>query len=176
MPIQNSTRRRSPRKSLKRFGTRQGNANCNSLQVHDLLLTADRINTGTDSPDTSRALVLFNRTCQPVSGVAVFRASMSWPRDVPLPPVVVMDQGKTLPLAVRDLTDGADAKGRPDRHRLSFSLCFAVSDVPANGWRTYIAAYADTPSPALEDFVETPGLVVVETTRHGGDLPPVGNF
>ena len=54
-----------------------------------LAAIADRIDTGLDSPETSRALVVFNRTEQPLSGVAVFRASMSWPRDMPLPPVVV---------------------------------------------------------------------------------------
>ncbi len=136
----------------------------------------DRINTGTDNPDTSRALVVFNRTDQPVSGIAVFRAEMSWPRGLPPPPVIVTDKGGSVPSAVRDMTEGPDAKGRADRRRLAFSLCFQVSDVPANGWRTYIAAYTDAPTPTLEDFVETPGLIVVETTRHGGDLPPVGSF
>lgn len=138
---------------------------------------ADRLNTGTDSPDTSRALVVFNLTPQPLSGVAVFHASMSWPQGVPLPPVVVTDlQGSAVPAAVRDRAVGPDAKGRSDRCQLTFSLCFAVSDVPANGWRTCIAAYTDAPLPTLEDFLETPGLVVVETMRHGGGLPPVGTF
>jgi hypothetical protein len=142
----------------------------------DLQSITDCINTGTDGPDTSRALVVFNQTALPLSGVAVFRAAMSWPRGVPLPPVAVMDEDKPVPSAIRDMTEGPDAKGRADRLQLAFSLGFAVADVPVSGWRTYIAAYTDTPSPALEDFVETPGLVVVETTRHGGDLPPVGNF
>jgi hypothetical protein len=142
----------------------------------DLAAITDRINTGLDAPETSRALVVFNQTDQPVSGVAVFRAAMSWPRAVPLPPVVVTDAGRRVPSAVRDMTEGPDGKGRLDRCYLTFSLCFAVFDVPANGWHTYIAAYTDAPAPALEDFVETPGLVVVETTRHSGDLPPVGSF
>jgi len=138
--------------------------------------SAERIDTGLDAPDTSRALVVFNQTDAPLRGVAVFRASMSWPRGLPLPPVVVTDAGRAVPSAVRDRTEGPDAKGRADRLRLAFSLCFAVADVPANGWRTFIASYTDAPAPALEDFMETPGLVVVETTRHGGDLPPVGVF
>ncbi len=137
---------------------------------------AERVNTGADDPETSRALVVFNQADLPVSGVAVFRAAMSWPRALPLPPVVVTDDGQAVASAVCDRAEAPDLKGRTDRCLLSFSLCFAVSDVPANGWRTYIAAYTDAPAPPLGDFVETPGLVVVETTRHGGDLPPVGNF
>ncbi len=137
---------------------------------------ADRINTGRDDPETSRALVVFNRTDQPLSGIAVFHTAMSWPRDLPLPPVLVTDNGRPVPSSVRDMSTGPDAKGRPGRRQLAFALAFAVTDVPANGWRTCIAAYTDAPAPALEDFVETPGLLVVETTRHGGDLPPTGNF
>ena len=142
-----------------------------------LFLTADRVNTGLNSPDTSRALVVFNLTEQPISGVAVFRASMSWPRATPLPPVLVTDlQGVAVAAAVQDMTESPDAKGRADRRQLSFSLCFQVSDIPANGWRTYVAFYSDTPSPTLGTFVGTPSLVVVETTRHGGDLPSVGCY
>jgi len=136
----------------------------------------ERINTGTDDPDISRALIVFNQSDAPLSGVAVFRAAMAWPCGLPLPPVVVTDDGRAVPSAVRDRTEGPDAKGRADHLLLGFSLCFAVADVPANGWRTYIASYTDAPVFVLEDFVETPGLVVVETTRHGGALPPVGVF
>jgi len=143
----------------------------------DLQAVAEQINTGPDAPDTSRALVVFNLTDQPLSGVAVFRASMAWPRDTPLLPVTITDlQGVPVAAALQDMTNAPDTKGRPDRRQLSFSLCFQASDVPANGWRTYIASYADAPSPPLQDCVEASGLTVVETTRHGGDLPPVGNF
>ncbi len=143
----------------------------------DLQTIAERISTGTDSPETSRALVVFNSISQPLSGIAVFRASMSWPRDVPLLLVSVSDaDGTIVPSAVREMQAGPDAKGRADRVQLSFSLCFAVSDVPAKGWRTYIASYTDSAALALEDFVEAPGLSVVETTRHGGDLPGQGSF
>ncbi len=144
--------------------------------MSDLAAIAERIHTGLNNPEESRALVVFNQTDQPLTGVAIFRAAMSWPRGVLLPPVVVTDEDKTIPSIVRDMTEGPDAKGRADRCQLRFSLCFAVTDVRANGWRTYIAAYCEAPSLALEDFVETPGLVVVETTRHSGDLPPFGNF
>ena len=142
----------------------------------DLAAIAERINTGLADPDISRALVVFNQTEQPISGVAVFRAAMSWSRSLSLPPVSVTQEGQAVRSFVGDMTQGPDAKGRADRCRLGFSLCFAASDVPANGWRTYIAAYTEAKGPTLEDFVETPGLVVVETTRHGGDLPPTGNF
>ena len=143
----------------------------------DLQAVADRINNGLDAPDISRALVVFNLTGIPLSGIAVFRASMAWPRDMSLPPVAVTDlQGIPVATAIQDVTEAPDAKGRPDHRQLSFSLCFQASDVPANGWRTYIASYADAPSPPLQDCFGTSGLTVVETTRHGGDLPPVGNF
>ena len=135
----------------------------------------ERINTGTENPDTSRALVVFNPTSHPLSGVAVFRASMAWPRDVPLPPVVMTDsEGLVVPSALREMTQGADAKGRMERVQLSFALCFAVFAVPPNGWRTYIASYAAASPLPLKDFVETPGLTVVETTRHSGDLAMIG--
>ncbi len=141
----------------------------------DLQPIADRINTETANPETSRALIVFNLTPQPQSGVAVFRVSMAWPRDVPLPPVVIADsEGSIVPSAVREMTQGTDARGRAGRVQLSFALCFAVSDVPANGWRTYLASYADASALTLKDFVETLGLTVVETTRHDGDLPMVG--
>ena len=143
----------------------------------DLHAIAERINTGTENPDTSRALVVFNSTSQSLSGVAVFRAAMSWPRDVPLPPVVITDNaGVPVPAALRDMMRGADAKGRMDRVQLSFALCFAVAAVLPNGWRTYLASYADAPTLPLEDFVETTGLNVVETTRHGGDLAMCGRL
>jgi hypothetical protein len=142
-----------------------------------LATIADRIDTGLDDPETSRALIVFNQSAVPLGGVAVFRASMSLLRDTPLPPVAVTDStGETVPAAVTNFTEGPDAKGRSDRRQLTFSLCFAVFDVPAHGWRTYLASYAEAASPPLLDFVETLGLTVVETTRHDGDLPPRGNF
>ena len=143
----------------------------------NLQTIAERISTGTDDPETSRALVVFNSTAQALSGVVVFRASMAWLRDVPLPPVTLTNAaGEAVPSAVREMQTGPDIKGRADKVQLSFALCFAVSDVPANGWRTYLASYSDAPTLALEDFVETSGLTVVETTRHDGDLALVGNF
>lgn len=142
----------------------------------DFYSIAERINTGTEDPETSRALVVFNSSSQALSGVAVFRASMAWSHKTPLPPVSITDaNGATVPSVVRETQTGPDAKGRTDRVQLSFSLCFAVFGVPANGWRTYIASYADAPTLVLEDSVETPGLFVVETTRHGGDLPMQGS-
>ena len=143
----------------------------------DVQLIAGRIHTGTEDPDTSRALVVFNLTPNIQSGVAVFRASMSWPRDVPLPPVGVADgSGVSVPSTLQNMTQGADAKGRADRVQLGFALYFAAADVPANGWRTYIASYTDVPGPALENALPNADLVVVETTRHGGDLPMTGGF
>jgi hypothetical protein len=136
-----------------------------------------RIDTGTDSLDMSRALVVFNLTPQSQSGVAVFRASMSWPRDVPLPPVVITDSDvRPVPSAIRDMTQGLDAKGRADRVQLGFAIYFMVTDVPTNGWRTYIATYTDAPSPELENAPPNADLIVMETTRHSGDLPVTGEL
>ena len=141
----------------------------------DLQSITERINTGTENPDTSRALVVFNLTPQLLSGTAVFRASMSWPRDFPLPPITVTDSaGVPVPSVIQDKTQGPDTQGRADRVQLSFAIYFCVTGVPANGWRTYLASYADAPSPPRKDFVETPGLTVVETTRHAGDLAMAG--
>lgn len=146
-----------------------------SKPLPELQSLTDQIDTGTENPETSRALVVFNLTDQPLSGVAVFHALMSWPRDVPLPPVTVTDfNGQCVPSVIRDLMTGPDAKGRADRSQLSFAIHFSVSDVPASGWCIFIAAYTDAFAPTLEHFAETPGLTVIETTRHGGDLPPRG--
>ena len=144
-----------------------------------LTSVADRINTGPTDPNASRALVVFNLTNDPLDGVAVFRADMSWPADTPLPPVVVRDlDGVSVPSSITDRQEAVDKKGRADRRQLAFSLRFAVRDVPPQGWRTYIAAYAHAPVPNLSEVVadETPGLVVVETLRHAGELPPTASW
>lgn len=149
-----------------------------TLPAESYHVVAERINTGTSAPDTSRALVVFNLTDEPIAGPAVFHAFMSWPVGTPLPPVAVMDMdGTRVTSSITDWTEGPDAKGRADRRQLSFAIRFAVSDVPAQGWRTYIAAYVSEPVPNPNaDLTETAGLVVLETTRHEGDLPPVGTF
>ncbi len=148
------------------------------MQQSYLQAITERIDTGTSDPDTSRPLVVFNLTDRPISGNAVFHAEMSWPMGTLLPPVVVMDrEGVHMPSALTDWAEGPDAKGRADRRRLSFALRFEVQDVPARGWKTYIAAYVQEPSPVpMQALTETPGLLVLETLRHGGDLPPVGTF
>ena len=50
--------------------------------------------------------------------------------------------------------------------------------MPAQGWRTYLAAYVAEPVPDDPEALapETPGLTVVETLRHDGPLPPQGTF
>ena len=147
------------------------------MTLTKLQAISDRINTGTDNADISRALVVFNLTARQARGIAVFHASMSWPVEVALPPVAVTDwDGNAVASAVHDLADAPDLKDRADRRHLSFALHFAVTDVPAQGWRTYLAFYSDAPSPRLENGAETADLIVVETLRHGGDLPPVGEF
>ena len=144
--------------------------------VEDLQAIADRINTGTADPDTSRALVVFNLTDLPLSGIAAFQADMSWHADTPLPPVVVTDMdGQAVPSAITDFREDVDRKGRADRRQITFSLRFAVQDVPPQGWRTYIASYTSEAAPDATGAPadETLGLIVVETMRHLGDLPPV---
>ena len=138
---------------------------------------AGRINTGLDNPENSRALVVFNQTDQSQSGIAVFRASMSWPLNLPFPPVAVMNgEGNLVPASIGMMSEAPDPKGRTDWVLLSLALRFDVADIPPSGWRTYYAAYAEHASPPLENGAENADLAVAETTRHGGDLPPAGNF
>lgn len=144
----------------------------------DISYIAKRIETGLADPHTSRALVVFNLTDSPISGSAVFHAEMSWPVGTPLPPVVVMEMdGTRVASALTDQYKSPDLKGRADRRHLSFDLYFLVRDVPACGWKTYLAAYAERGSSVQDNaLTETPGLIVVETLCHEGDLPPVGTF
>ena len=145
--------------------------------IKDLQAVADRINTGTDTPETSRALVVFNLTHQLLSGVAVFRADMAWPKDTPLPPVIISElEGEAVPSALTEWREGPDRKKRVDRRQVTFALRFAVRDVPAQGWRTYIASYTASPVPEADAILgdATPGLQVIETLRHGGDLAAGG--
>ncbi len=148
-------------------------------EVSPLQATAARINTGTENPETSRALVVFNSTDEAQSGVVVYEASMTWPTNHLVPFIAVSElDGATVASDVPDMAEGPDPKGREDHRLLAFQLRFAVQDVPANGWRTYIASLADElfpPDPEGLD-VETANLDVIETTRHGGDLPPIGTF
>lgn len=138
-----------------------------------------RINTGEADPETSRALVVFNETNAPITGVAVFEAEISWPLNDLLPFIAVSDaEGNSASSDIPDMAEGPDPKGRADWQRLAFQLRFAISDVPAQGWKTYLAFYGGeivAPDPQGLD-VESPGLTVVETTRHGGDLPACGPF
>lgn len=138
---------------------------------------ADRINTGLDNPENSRALVVFNQTDQSQSGTAVFRASMSWPLNLPFPPVAVTNgEGNLVPASIGMMSEAPDPKGRSTHALLSLALRFDVADIPPSGWRTYYAAYAGHASPPLENDAENADVMVVETTRHDGDLSPTGNF
>ena len=138
---------------------------------------ADRINTGLDNPETSRVLVVFNQTDRSQSGTAVFRASMSWPLNLPFPPVAVTNgEGNLVPASIGMMSEAPDPKGRSTRALLSLAVRFDVADIPPSGWRTYYAAYAEHASPPLENGAENADLMVVETTRHDGDLSPNGNF
>ena len=104
---------------------------------------------------------------------------MSWPAGTPLPPVRITDgDGNPIPAALTDLANAPDRKGRADRRHLTFALRFLVADVPAQGWRAYVAAYVTEPVPDSPDALapETAGLNVVETLRHDGPLPPQGTF
>ena len=84
--------------------------------------------------------------------------------------------GSVVPSAIMAYGEFADKIGRPDYRGVHFELRFAVVDIPVNGWKTYLAAYTEQAPPILKDLPGQHGLIVVETTRHGGDLPPVGTF
>ncbi len=139
---------------------------------------ADRINTGLEDTETTRALVVFNcRTDGPLSCSAVFPVAMSWLVSTPFPPVTVTDEnGSLVASAVRFYRQSPDIKGRKTHCHVWFELWFDVCDVPQRGWKTYIAAYTEVPGPLLTEFHGLHGLLVVETTRHGGDLPRVGEL
>jgi hypothetical protein len=146
------------------------------MSLKDLQTIAAQIHTGVSNPETSRALIVFNRTDGFLDGTAVFRAEMSWSADLPLPPVVISELGGAAVSSVlTDWQEEPDPKGRADKRQISFALHFAVHNVPAQGWRTYIAAYSDAIGPVLPESQcdETLGLIVIETLRHEGPLPPV---
>lgn len=149
------------------------------MATPDLNEIARRIDTGSANPETSRALVVFNESDAPVTGVAVFQAEISWPMNDLLPFIAVSDmEGNPVISDIPDIAEGPDPKGRADWQRLAFPLRFAVADVPPRGWRTYLAFYGGeivAPDPQGLD-IESAGLTVVETTRHGGDLPSCGTF
>ena len=142
------------------------------MAERDLQALAARIDTGTAHADTSRALVVFNDTDAPISGVAVYFASMPWPLQELVPPVSVTDMdGHAVPCDMSDMAEGPDPKGRATHRELAFQIHFEVTDVPAQGWKTYIASFSDAPPDPEGLSAATDGLTVIETTRHGGDLP-----
>lgn len=151
----------------------------NAADLSLLRQIAERIDTGEADPQASRALVVFNVTERALSGTTVFRANMAWPKSLSLPPILLTDSaGHGVPCAVSEINESPDKKGRADHCHLSFALRFTVQDVPAQGWRTFIASYADA-SPILPPDLadaETPGLIVIETLPHAGDLPANGTF
>ncbi|MCW3061816.1 MAG: hypothetical protein JWQ02_3637 [Capsulimonas sp.] len=142
--------------------------------------TAENIDTGLDAPETSRALVVFNATDEALSGNAVYHAQMSWKRGAELPPIAVTQlDGQTVPSWVSPVQRDEDERGRLDREQIAFDISFAVTDVPANGWKTYLAWFTDqAPSKKFDEDLRKPhtGLLVIETTRHGGHLPASGTF
>ncbi len=149
----------------------------------DLQNLAGRIDTGDADSETSRALVVFNTTGKALTGVAVHEASMAWPVNALVPFIAVTDtNGSPVASDIPNLAEGPDPGGRADHRLLAFQLRFAVQDVPARGWQTYLVFMAgdavdETAAPEPQGLdTETPGLVVVETSRHQGDLPPVGTF
>ena len=141
---------------------------------------AENIDTGLDSPETSRALVVFNETDEAQGGMAIYHAEMSWRRGATLPPIAVTQMdGRDVPSVVGAVQRSDDLKGRPDRELIAFDIRFAVTDVVPNGWKTYLAWFTDRalPENIFEEFLEpAPGLVVIETTRHSGDFAACGTF
>lgn len=145
----------------------------------DLAALAERIHTGLNDPESSRALIVFNSSGEEYSGVAIFHADMAWPVGVSLPPIVVRErEGAVVASVLTAWQEGPDAKGRADHRQIAFDLRFGVQNVPAHGWRTYIASYEEVPTVSFPADVTglAAGVIVVETQRHAGDLPPVGRF
>lgn len=131
---------------------------------------ASQIDTGTENFDNSRALIVFNSTDKPVSGIACFHVDMPWRRDKILPAIDIYHFLTNQATRCRySLTPGF----MPADRRLVFDLSFEVKDIPALGWDTYIAEYVEkvkTPRLNAEDWIDS--LIVAETLRHPGEYPP----
>ena len=147
----------------------------------DLQALADAIDTGDGDADLSRALVVFNSSRSVVGGFVTFPVDMPWRRERALPPVRIgrfgsNDRTQVVVAGLRFTESDAD----PGRGRLSFDLAFEVSLIPAQGWDTYIAEYAEGAAPAADVLpdgsTQALGCRVVETLRHNGLIPARGYF
>lgn len=138
------------------------------------------VDTGPDS-DIKRSLVIFNPTTVPVTGRAIFPVDMPWRRGEQFPFIAVREM-QTDHVVLHEI-DGVQWSSFPaaenadaDKLRLRFLMAISVSDVPANGYATYIASFEDDTdqAPKYERPVFRPDLVVVESRGHGGALPGRG--
>jgi hypothetical protein len=137
---------------------------------------ASQIDTGTETPSNSRALIVFNPTSNAHSGIALFHVDMPWRDGRELPSILVKhlatavfcNSGITHPRvspAVSGQTHG----------RIQFEIWFKVSEIPAEGWDTYIAEYESNDAQSHSNGnlpAANLKLTVVETTRHEGKLSP----
>jgi len=128
---------------------------------------ASRIDTGTTNPDSSRALIVFNTTSEPLSGIAVFHVDMPW-RDGRELQGIQVSHLLSQRVCISSISEPIFSGGR-----IMFDLCFEVVDIPALGWDTYIAEYVETATNKLSTLhPNTVDLVVHETPRHTGSLSP----
>ncbi len=138
---------------------------------------AERIDTGNDNPDRSRALIIFNFSDKPLEGLVLFSVDMPWTDTDELPPVRVCKFGseEAAPSGIRQLKHEPAAPGQA-KGRISFGLCFEVDLVGEHSYATYIAEYVesqDVPE-VIGEPADSQYYRVVETVRHEGELPPFG--
>jgi hypothetical protein len=142
----------------------------------DYRVLAKAVATGFSDPATSRALVVFNITTQPIAGVVVFQVEMPWRADRRFPPLRVSNlvTGKTAPHAIANLRY-EPAVDQPRDGHIKFELCFECASIAGRGWDTYIAQYAETEDDsefALDGPIDRTAYRIFETLPHDGPLPP----
>jgi hypothetical protein len=149
-------------------------------RIGDFRRIAEAIDTGLGAIETSRALVVFNKSQSTLAGSIVFPVDMPWRIGREFPPVRIVHQatGAAMPHSIQRLVLDPPDSASP-YSRLRFDLLFAVIPLVAIGWDTYVAEYATAVQSAYPVIPGTPidasRYVVIECVRHGGRLPCASN-
>jgi hypothetical protein len=123
---------------------------------------------GPDAGPQARAVVIFNTLSQPRSGLA--RISLEFPEPGPGRAVLHDDAGAEVPCLAEGVTR------HPDGTLAGLTLTFRAEDVPALGYRTYLAVPADGPErgagwqPAEGTVIENAAFLAEADPASGGTL------
>jgi hypothetical protein len=143
-------------------------------RFHDI---SEAIDTGLDHPETSRALIVFNTSGEPLVGLLVFHVEMPWRVGHDLPPLQATNLASQRVCRHRILNlIFVPPPHDEDRGLLHFDLWIEVEGVAPRGWETLIVEYVSRSGEEQTDAViplplDPDRYVIVETLRHGGDLP-----